>query len=85
MNEFMTDTTVEEQSLSKREHEIMLLLVAGKSCREVGKLLGCAQKTADTHRGHILGKLGVRNAVELTHEAIRRGWLVVSPSSGSDR
>ncbi len=43
--------------LSSREHEVLALLAAGQSNKEVGVALGIATKTVDTHRARIMAKL----------------------------
>lgn len=53
------------QDLTTREIVVAEMLVAGKKNREIAEALGgLSTKTIDTHRGHILKKLKVRNNVE---------------------
>lgn len=59
--------------LSKRENEVALMLAVGKTCREIAEWLFVSVKTIDTHRGHIMKKLGTRNNVELARMALREG------------
>ncbi len=61
--------------LSKREHEIFMLLAEGKKNREIGKLLCISTRTVDTHRSNILKKLQVKSNVELVRMAIAEGLL----------
>jgi two-component system, NarL family, response regulator NreC len=61
------------QPLSLREREILQLLTEGKSTRQVADLLHVSPKTVETHRQHIMKKLGVRNLPELTRYALRQG------------
>ncbi len=63
--------------LSKREREVALLLVVGKTNGEIAQALDVSVKTIDTHRGNILKKLGLRNNVELTLFAIRNCYTRV--------
>ena len=52
----------------------MLTLVArGLTNREIAAELVISEKTVERHRANILGKLGMRDRVELTRYAIRRG------------
>jgi len=51
--------------LTKRERQIMDLLAAGKSNKEVAFDLGISQKTVDFHRAHVLEKLEVDSVVQL--------------------
>ncbi|MFN4895637.1 MAG: LuxR C-terminal-related transcriptional regulator [Pseudomonadota bacterium] len=61
--------------LSKREHEIFMLLAQGKKNREIGKLLCISTRTVDTHRSNILKKLQVKSNAELARMAIKEGLL----------
>lgn len=51
-------------SLSRREHEILQLLAAGLTDREIGESLTISVRTVETHVGNILRKLDVRNRAE---------------------
>lgn len=57
--------------LTKREYEILGLVATGKSNREVAETLFISIKTVETHKTHILEKLGLRNTAELVKYAIR--------------
>ncbi len=61
------------EKLSDRELEIYELIGRGMATREIAASLGLSVKTVDTHREHIKQKLGLRNATELVHHAIR--WM----------
>jgi DNA-binding NarL/FixJ family response regulator len=62
-------------SLSKRELEVLCFLASGMTNREIAKQLGISVKTIDTHRGHVLKKLHLRNNADLTRFAIRHGFV----------
>ena len=51
-------------SLSAREHEVLLLLVAGLSNREIGERLFVTEATVKTHVMAVLRKLGVRDRIQ---------------------
>ncbi len=72
-------------SLSPRQQEIAALIAEGKTNREIAEQLGIDISTVDSHRVLIYRKLGVRNAVELTHIAIRKGWVRVKGMRGRPR
>lgn len=57
--------------LTKREMEVLSLIVAGKSHSEIGKELSISTKTVDTHKTHVLDKLGLKNTVELVKYALK--------------
>ena len=54
-------------SLTKREREVMDLVVQGRATKEVSESLGIAVKTVEVHRTHVLKKMGVGSTVELVH------------------
>jgi len=60
-------------ALSKRERQVLALIVAGKSSKQVAADLGISFKTAVTHRASIMGKLDVHEIASMVREAIRRG------------
>lgn len=57
--------------LTKRELEILSLIAAGKSTKQVADELFISTKTVDTHKTHILDKLGLSNTAELVKYAIK--------------
>jgi DNA-binding NarL/FixJ family response regulator len=62
-------------SLSAREREIFQLVAEGHSNKEIAELLSVSPTTVETHRSHILQKLGVHNTAELVLYAVRRGVI----------
>jgi DNA-binding NarL/FixJ family response regulator len=62
--------------LTPRELEVLKLVAEGHSSDEIAELLVISRKTVDRHRANILEKLGMRDRVELTRYAIRRGLIV---------
>lgn len=62
-----------EPALTRRETEVLGLIAAGRTNREIATQLGIALRTAETHRERLLAKLGAHNAADLTREALRRG------------
>jgi DNA-binding NarL/FixJ family response regulator len=61
--------------LTPRETEVVKLIAEGMSNREIAAELVISEKTVERHRSNILGKLGMRDRVELTRYAIRRGLV----------
>jgi two-component system invasion response regulator UvrY len=64
-------------ALSKREYEVMQLLIKGCSVQEVADQLKLKYKTVSTLRYRTFEKLKVKNDVELIQFAIRMGILVM--------
>ena len=67
--------TLAEDPLSPRESEVLKLVAEGMSSREIAESLVISEKTVERHRANILEKLGMRNRVDLTRYAIRRGLV----------
>ncbi len=65
------------QILSQREFQVMSYLAAGKTNREIATILSISVKTVDTHRGHVLKKLRLRNNSDITRFAIQNGLMPV--------
>jgi DNA-binding NarL/FixJ family response regulator len=63
------------QRLTVREHQIMLMIVKGKSLTEIGEEMLISVKTVSTHRTNILGKLGLASNAELVLYAVRQGII----------
>ncbi len=64
-------------SLSLRERQVLELIALGRSTRRIGQDLGISYKTADSHRTHLLKKLGIHEVAGLVRFAIRAG--VIAP------
>jgi DNA-binding NarL/FixJ family response regulator len=61
--------------LTPREEEVVKLVAEAHTNEEIGELLFISKKTVERHRANILEKLGMRDRVELTRYAIRRGLV----------
>ncbi|HEX7255048.1 MAG TPA: response regulator transcription factor [Gaiellaceae bacterium] len=61
--------------LTPRELQILKLIAEAHSSKEIAQLLVISIKTVERHRANILEKLGMRDRVELTRYAIRRGLV----------
>jgi DNA-binding NarL/FixJ family response regulator len=69
------DTDGDLEPLTPRELEIVKLIAEAHSTREIADILEISPKTVERHRANVLGKLGMRDRVELTRYAIRRGLI----------
>jgi len=61
--------------LTPRELEVLKLIAEAHTSKEIADLLFISTKTVERHRQNILDKLGMRDRVELTRYAIRRGLI----------
>ena len=65
--------------LSRREREVVGLVVEGRSNDEVGAALGIGVTTVETHLRRIFERFDLRSRTELVARALREGWLEVPP------
>ncbi len=63
------------QELSEQERKVMFLIVQGRSTGQVAEELVISVSTVQTHRTHILEKLGLGNTIDLVRYAIRHGLI----------
>ena len=61
--------------LSDREREVLRLLALGHTNQEIAKMLFISVRTAETHRAHIMQKLGLQTRAELVRYALANGLL----------
>ncbi len=62
----------EQDPLSEREREVLRLLALGHTNQEIAKQLYISVRTAETHRAHIMQKLGLSSRAELVRYALSR-------------
>jgi DNA-binding NarL/FixJ family response regulator len=67
-------------SLTDREREVLTLVAQGHTNQEIADKLIVSVKTVETHRAHIMSKLGLQTRAELVHYALREGYL--TPEAG---
>ena len=65
----------EADPLSQREHDVLRLLSLGHTNQEIAKTLFISVRTAETHRAHIMRKLGLRTRADLVRYALEQGIL----------
>jgi DNA-binding NarL/FixJ family response regulator len=70
-----SDKAVDYDPLTPRELEVLKLIAEGKTTKEIAELLVLSVKTVERHRADILHRLGMRDRVDLTRYAIRRGLI----------
>ncbi len=82
LNDYLkrAETGDEKESLdglTQREREILKLIAEGRTNQEVADLLVLSPTTVQTHRAHIMAKLGLRNHTELIKYALRQGLITL--------
>jgi len=78
------------ETLTTRERQVLHLAAEALSNPAIAERLGISARTAETHRAHIMQKLGLRNRTELIAYAVRRGLIPgeaagATPPRGDDQ
>jgi len=63
------------EKLTDREREVLHLAAEGRTNSEIADRLCVSPRTVETHRAHLMQKLGLKNQTELIRFALRRGIL----------
>lgn len=59
------DATARLAALTPRESEVLWLIVAGRTNKEIATVLDLSNRTVETHRGRIMAKTGARTLADL--------------------
>jgi DNA-binding NarL/FixJ family response regulator len=70
-------------SFTKREKEILELLIAGRSNKEIGVPLGIRVGTVKAHMGKLMQKVGVHNRIALSGYVLAHSLVIAKPRSSS--
>jgi DNA-binding NarL/FixJ family response regulator len=70
----------ESGAITEREKEVLKMLVAGYSNKEIGKPLGIVERTVKAHIAKMMRKAGVQNRIELSVHALAHS-LVSLPAN----
>ncbi len=62
-------------TLTLREKEVLQLIAAGKSNKEIATLLGISPNTVAVHRAHVMDRLGIHRTAELVLYAVQKGLV----------
>ena len=63
-----------KETLSKREKQILILIMNGMLNKEIAEHLHISKETVDKHRKNMLEKNNCKNSNELIAKAIKKGW-----------
>ena len=61
------------EELTPREHEVMELVAAGKSNKEMATALGVSAKTVEAHRAKVMDKMQATSLADLVRMALLVG------------
>lgn len=70
------DEPDEADKLTNREKQILGLIAAGKSNKEIAGMLNLSVNTVAVHRANLMEALGIHNTAELVVYAIRKGLVI---------
>ena len=63
------------QALSRREREVLILVVQGRTSKQIAQVIGVQPSTIDTYRSRIMAKLGIEDLASLVRFAVRHGLI----------
>lgn len=69
--------------LTPREHEVLQLLMAGKSNKVMAADLGLSQRTVEIHRARVMEKTGAHSVAQLVRMALDAGGTGAVAGTGS--
>ena len=84
ISDMMTESFLQKESslppnqkaeLTKREREILTLVVEGLTSKEIAEKLYISPRTVDTHRSNLMEKLELNNIAELVRFAIKNNLV----------
>ena len=75
MDEWLEGGTEVHEPLTPRELEVVKLIAEAYTNRQIAETLKLSEKTVESHRTNVFGKLGMRDRVEIVRYAIRRGLV----------
>lgn len=71
----LSNQTDDKVQISDRELDVLRLVAAEMTTKEIAVKLFISENTVETHRKNLIGKLGVRNAIGLVKYAIKEGLI----------
>ncbi|HZC30195.1 MAG TPA: response regulator transcription factor [Gaiellaceae bacterium] len=69
-SEAQQEAAAKADPLSEREHEVLRMLALGHTNQEIAQALYISVRTAETHRSHIMQKLGLQSRADLVRYAL---------------
>ena len=61
--------------MSERESEVLRLIAAGYSNKEIAAQLELSVKTVEVHKANAARKLGLKGRIDIVKYALLQGWL----------
>ncbi len=73
---YANDVDDDNDGLTPRELQVIVLVVEGYSSAQIGEQLGISKRTVDTYRANVREKLQISSSSELVRYAIRKGLVI---------
>lgn len=70
-----TAATVDPYNLTRREKEILRMVIDGQHNKQISETFGKSVRTIETHRFNIMKKLGVNNAIDMVNKAVKENLV----------
>jgi DNA-binding NarL/FixJ family response regulator len=77
LNAYRTQSASPFKDLTKREKQILSLVVEGHTSRVMAGILNLSPRTVDHHRSNLLKKFKMKNSVDLVNYAVRNGYVAM--------
>lgn len=78
INMYRNERRTPFQELTKREKQILELVVQGFTSRQMAEQLNVSHRTIDHHRSSLLRKLNRKNSIDLVNYAVRNGFVTTN-------
>ncbi|HLT73312.1 MAG TPA: response regulator transcription factor [Cyclobacteriaceae bacterium] len=71
----MASSAADPYHLTRKEKEILRLVIDGKQNKQIADSLGKSVRTIETHRFNIMKKLGVNNAIDMVNKVVKENLI----------
>jgi DNA-binding CsgD family transcriptional regulator len=71
----LASLAVQAKPLTRREHQVILLICDGLTTKQIASILNIGVKTAESHRTRLMQKLDIHSTATLVRYAIRSGLV----------
>lgn len=74
--DYLQETHARAQVLTRREEQVLRLAASGQTNQAIAIDLSLSVRTIESHRYHLMHKLGLKDTASLVSYSIRQGWSV---------
>lgn len=72
---YLSGTKAPADHLTLRERQVLQLVAESRTTKQIAQVLGIEIRTAESHRAHLMNKLGIHDTAGLVRYAIRTGLI----------